>query len=105
MLRSADSLGANEVIIKDPKMEPFFIAKNTSTRGFSVYETVVKQEKKTGQDKTYIRLVCYPSTFSSALKTVAESKLDKTGFKYETIKEYIKEYDKIKSELVNLTEL
>ena len=66
MLRKPDSIPANDTIVQDPSMEPFFISKS-STGGYTVYERVIKGENNT----EYIKTVCYPANFSYALKKVA----------------------------------
>lgn len=99
MLRKPDSIPANDTIVEDPSMEPFFISKST-TGGFTVYERVIKGEN----DTPYIKTICYPANFAYALKTVAEEKLNMKK-SYNTIKEYVDTYKSISKEMTNAVSL
>ena len=90
MLRRPDSIPVGDTVIEDPVMEPFFIAKS-STGGYTVYERVIKGEKKT----PYIKTVCYPATFNSALKVVSRELLNTGSNHFTTVKAYIKEWKDI----------
>lgn len=96
MLRKPDSIPSTDTVIEDAAMEPFFISKS-STGGFTVYERVIKGENNT----PYIKTVCYPSNFSSALRVVAEEKLN-VKKSYSSIKEYVNTYKSITEEMTNL---
>tara|TARA_B100000963_G_scaffold312976_1_gene290686 strand:- start:578 stop:877 length:300 start_codon:yes stop_codon:yes gene_type:complete len=99
MLRKPDSIPANDTIIQDPSMEPFFISKST-TGGFTVYERVVKGENKT----PYIKTICYPANFPYALKVVAEEKLHESK-SYDSIKNYVDTYKSISERMTNSVSL
>ena len=43
MLRNPDSIPASDTIIKDPKMDPFFITRS-QTGGYTVFENVIKSD-------------------------------------------------------------
>ncbi len=95
MLRNPNSIPKDDVLIEDSVMEPFFITKSKSG-GFTVFERVVKGEKNTA----YIRTVCYPSTFTHALKTVAKELLnsgEKTHFT--SVRDYIKKWEDINEKM------
>lgn len=98
MLRKPDSIPAGDTLIEDPVMEPFFICKSSSG-GYTLYERVVKGEKNT----EYIKTICYPSTFNSALKATARELLNNKMVHYKTIKSYIKEWRDIQEKLSTLT--
>ena len=98
MLRKPDSIPAGDTLIEDPVMEPFFICKSSSG-GYTLYERVVKGENNT----EYIKTVCYPSTFNSALKATARELLNCKRVHYKTIKSYIKEWKDIQEKLSLLT--
>lgn len=100
MLRKPDSIPAGDTVITDPVMEPFFIAKSQSG-GYTVYERVIKGEKNT----EYIKTVCYPSTFNSALKRVANEKLNNGESKLYNLKEYVTRYENIYKEMSMLTSI
>jgi len=95
MLRNPDTIPAGDTIIQDPAMEPFFIT-NSPSGGFTVYERVER-----GKDsKAYLRTVSYPSTFNSALKTVAKELLNHSEKKqYSTVKEYINTWNDIQEKM------
>ena len=97
MLRKPDSIPAGDTVIQDPAIEPFFITKS-QTGGFTVYERVIKGENKT----PYIKTICYPATFTYALKTVAEQLLnhgEKTN--YSSIGNYVDSYKEIQEKILN----
>ena len=101
MLRRPDSIPAADTIIEDPAIEPFFISKSSSG-GYTVYERVIKGDKNT----EYIKTICYPSTFNSALKVVNREVLNYSNNKhYGTIKEYISTWQDIQEKMSNLTEI
>ena len=83
MLRKPDSIPAGDTLIEDPVMEPFFIK---------------------GENQTpYIKTICYPSTFNSALKATARELLNSKNVHYKTITSYIKEWRDIQEKLSILT--
>ena len=98
MLRKPDSIPAGDTLIEDPVMEPFFISKSSSG-GYTLYERVVKGDNNT----SYIKTVCYPSTFNSALKATARELLNSRSVHYKTIKSYINEWRDIQEKLSILT--
>ena len=100
MLRKPDSIPAGDTLIEDPVMEPFFICKSSSG-GYTLYERVIKGDNKT----PYIKTICYPSTFNSALKATARELLNSKKVHYKTIKSYIKEWKGIQERLSNLTSI
>jgi hypothetical protein len=100
MLRRPDSIPAGDTIIEDPVMEPFFIAKSQSG-GYTVYERVIKGEKST----EYIKTICYPATFTHALKVVSRELVHTKKTHYTSVKEYITEWDNIQVKMTNLTDI
>jgi len=101
MLRNPKSIPSGDTIIQDPVMEPFFISKSQSG-GYTVYERVTKGEKNT----EYIKTVSYPATFNSALKRVASELLNNSNNKqYNSVKEYINEWQKIDERMKSLTSI
>lgn len=100
MLRRPDSVPAGDTVITDPVMEPFFIAKSQSG-GYTVYERVTKGEKNT----EYIKTICYPSTFNSALKRVANEKLNNGESNIYNLKEYLTRWESIQKEMSMLTSI
>lgn len=102
MLRNPDTIPATDTIIQDPAMEPFFITKSSGIGGFTVYERVVRGEN----EKPYLRTVCYPSSFNSALKTVAKELLNHSEKKqYNTVKEYIQSWNEIEERMRTITSI
>ena len=100
MLRKPDSIPAGDTVITDPVMEPFFISKSQSG-GYTVYERVVKGEKNT----EYIKTVAYPSTFNSALKRVANEKLNNGESKIYNLQEYVTRWENIQKEMLSMTSI
>ena len=100
MLRKPDSIPAGDTVITEPVMEPFFISKSQSG-GYTVYERVVKGEKNT----EYIKTVAYPSTFNSALKRVANEKLNNGESKVYNLQEYVTRWENIQKEMLSMTSI
>lgn len=99
MLRNPNTIPADDVLIEDPVMEPFFITKSSSG-GYTVYERVNRGK----DDKPYLRTVCYPSTFNYALKVVSRELLNTTDKKHFTsIKEYINSWNDIQEKMKTMT--
>lgn len=98
MLRTIESLSKDAQIIKDPAMEPFFIVKMKG-QGFAVLKP---SDSTKGKDKYYV-VEGYPSTFSYALRMIAKLQLDNTKQGYNTIKEYLEEWQGIKERMETLT--
>ena len=98
MLRKPNSIPAGDTLIQDPVMEPFFVSKS-QTGGYTVYERVIKGDN----DTEYIKTVSYPSTFGSALKTIAKEKLNQGGKTY-NLKSYIGRWEEIKNSLTSVLE-
>ena len=98
MLRKPDSIPANETIVKDPVMEPFFITRS-QTGGYTVYERVIKGEN----DTPYIKTIGYPSNFGNALKCVAREILNEERKTY-SLKEYVKRWESVENSLSSIIE-
>ena len=99
MLRNPNTIPADDTLIEDPIMEPFFITKSSSG-GYTVYERVNRGK----DDKPYLRTVCYPSTFNYALRAVSKELLNFGSNKhFSTIKEYIAEWNSIEQSMKTMT--
>jgi len=98
MLRKPDSIPANETIIQDPVMEPFFITRS-QTGGYTVYERVIKGDN----DTPYIKTIGYPSTFGNCLQSVAREILNEEGKTY-NLKEYVERWESVKNSLTSILE-
>ena len=98
MLRKPDSIPANETIIQDPVMEPFFITRS-QTGGYTVYERVIKGDN----DTPYIKTIGYPSTFGNCLQSVAREILNEEGKTY-NLKEYVERWESVKNTLTSILE-
>jgi hypothetical protein len=83
--------------IKDPALEPYFIQLDDYC--YAVQEIIVAQES----GKEYQNTLGFYSDFGSCLKAIAKSEVKKGS--YESVKEFIKEYNKIIDRLSKLTEL
>lgn len=98
MLRNPNSVPSSDTVIQDPVMEPFFITRS-QTGGYTVYERVTKGEKNT----EYIKTVCYPSNFGSALRTIAKEMLNEGGKTYD-LKSYVERWEAVKNSLTSILE-
>lgn len=86
--------------ITDPKMHPYYVGKDTHC--YTVYEIVTPQEKylaKDSEGKDYEKPVSHHSNFGSALHRVMKEKLNAKDTHYESVQEYIEQWNKIKDEL------
>ena len=89
--------------IKDPKMDPYYIGKDTYC--YTVYQIVTPQEKyleEGSEGKDYEKPVAHYSNFGSALQRVAKEKLNNEREQYNSIKEYIERWDELIIELKQL---
>lgn len=86
--------------ITDPKMDPYYIGKDSHC--YTVYEVVTPQAKyleKGSEGKDYEKPVAHFSNFGKALERVAKEKLNSNREHYTSVKEYIEEWNTIKNEL------
>ena len=91
MLRNPNSLSKKDTIIEDPAMEPYFMTRSV-THEFTVFERVTKW----ANNKKYLRVVGYPSTFGRALNMIVRELQDFQGDKsFGTLKEYFNKWNKI----------
>lgn len=99
MLRKPNSIPKSDTVITDPVLEPFFVTKSSAGGSYTVFERVVKGEN----DTEYIKTICYPSTFSNALRAIAKEMLD-NGEKthYSTVKEYVERWNNIQKKIDNV---
>ena len=79
--------------IKDPVLGDYYI--QIDDLNYSAYRTIVPDS-----GTPYESCIGHFSNFGMALKKIAEHKVRQQS--YDTIKEYIKEYEKISNELKNL---
>lgn len=91
-------------IIKDPSLAPFYIGKDAYC--YTVYEIVKPQEnhhlKKNGVNKVYEKPLGHYKDFGNALKAVVNAKLVLDDKTYESIKDYLKEWNRINKETEKL---
>ena len=100
---SKDSSNSTHAIIKDPLMEPYYIQKDrynytiiervTPTRGFAGKKAIGKELE---------RPIAYLSSFKSALWRVSQLKFKSTKGEFNSIKEYINEWDNVKKGIDSL---
>lgn len=91
-------------IIKDPSLAPFYIGKDAYC--YTVYEIVKPKEnhhlKKSGVNKVYEKPLGHYKNLGSALKAVANAKLTLEDKTYESVKDYLKEWEHINKETEKL---
>jgi hypothetical protein len=91
------------VIIRDPLIEPYFIQKDSNN--FTVIERVTPSKGFAGKEakgKELERPLGYYTTFKSALWKISKEKFASKSGEYDSIKDYIKEWDIIKNGLDSL---
>lgn len=92
-------------IIKDPLIEPFFIAKDNYC--YTVYELVQPDPnhwKSNKNGKTYYKAHSHHSSFSSCLRNIALRKTDMKK-EYESISDYIKNWEDVQGKINQLTNI
>jgi len=92
-------------IIRDPKIEPYFIGKDAYC--YTVYQTITPDTKYTENNKPgkdYTKALGHFSSFGHCLKSIARNKVnDKKS--YESIKEYITMFQEVQEEINSLINL
>ena len=101
-----ENLPKTHKYIYDEGIEPLFIGKDTSIGGGYVVYVRKDVEQKNGKGITkYAKVLGYPSTFTNALKMISRERLNVTGpTQYASIKEYIREWEKVKEEMESLVD-
>lgn len=93
----------SKTIIKDQSFGPFFISKDQHCYTvFENYATDTSHFKSKGVSQNHQNPIGYFKTFSGALECVFKSKLHSEGKEYESIKDYINEWNNLKEEIKNL---
>jgi hypothetical protein len=98
---SENQLPSSMTMIKDPSIEPYFIGRDANS--YTVYETVYPGTNNKGRgrktrSKEAIKTLSFHSTLGSALGSIAKLKVEKRPV-YNTIKEYITEWTRVKEEI------
>jgi len=87
--------------INDPLIDPYFI--EIDQYCYTVSERVTPDPKYTANGKEYKKTIGHYSNFNSCLETIAKHKVNSK--EHSTIKGYIKEFNEIKNQLKNLTQI
>jgi hypothetical protein len=93
---------SNSTIIKDPKIEPYFISKDTYC--YTIYKNVIPDIKYTEDNKPgkeYQKSIGHYSSFASCLKALAKEKVDNKQH-YESIKDYIQTFKDLETSIKEL---
>ncbi len=105
MLKEKEESTSSITIIRDPKIEPYYIGKDAYC--YTVYQLVTPDTKYTENNqpgKDYSKPIGHYSSFGSCLKTIARNKInDKKS--YSSIKEYIERFEQIQNEIKTLLDL
>ena len=88
-------------MIKDPILEPYFIGKDSNS--YTVYQTVMPGTNTKGRGrktrtKETVKTLSLHSNISSALSSIAKLKVEDRPV-YNTLKEYIAEWTRVKEEI------
>tara|TARA_Y100000114_G_scaffold32932_1_gene28313 strand:+ start:3602 stop:3919 length:318 start_codon:yes stop_codon:yes gene_type:complete len=90
-------------IITDPLIEPYFITKDEYS--YTVKENIISDAnhfRSSGKSKTYEKSLYYYPNFGQAISKIAD--LLSTKGNYDTIKEYLDNYESIKNKIKNYTD-
>jgi hypothetical protein len=93
---------SNTTIIRDPKIEPFFISKDAYC--YTIFKTVTPDVRYTEGNKPgkdYIKPLGHFSSFASCLKRLAKEKVDNNQ-SYDSIQEYIQTFKKLEDSIKEL---
>lgn len=82
-------------LIQDDILEPYFIVRYAEG-GFGVMKT-----RTDGKGNLRFKALCYPSSFTGCLDTVAKEQLHGEGQYYDSIQEYIENWKKISTAVLN----
>jgi hypothetical protein len=98
---SETQMPASLTLIKDPALEPYFIGKDSNS--YTVYETVYPGTNENGRgrktrEKEAVKTLSFHSSIASALNSIAKLKVENRPV-YNTIKEYIVEWNRVKEEI------
>jgi hypothetical protein len=95
--RDENDTQSNLCIIKDPKMEPFYIVKDSTN--FTVIEKSISTRgfgKQAATGKTQEKVIGHYTSFTNALNCIAKQKFYQNQGEYNSIKEYINTWNKVK---------
>ena len=92
-------------IINDPQLEPYYIGKDSHC--YTAYEKITPDPKYTqngsgGED--YTKPIGHFGSFGAALRAIMKAKLNEEEKQYNSIEEYINEWDNIRTDLEKITE-
>lgn len=104
--RGRPSKNANDsvyVVIKDPLMEPYHIQKDATN--FTVIERVTPTRGFAGKEakgNELERPLGYYTSFKNALYRISKEKFQSHSGEYESIQDYIQEWENVKNGIDNL---
>jgi hypothetical protein len=93
---------SNTTIIRDPKIEPFFISKDAYC--YTIFKTVTPDIRYTENNlpgKDYVKPLGHYSSFASCLKALAKEKVDNNQ-SYSSIQEYIQTFKSLETSIKEL---
>jgi hypothetical protein len=83
--------------INDPAMEPYFISMDDNCMTVNI--KVTPDARYTENGKEYVKIVGHYSNLSNALKSIAKEKANSNS--YDSLREYIDEYQSIINQLID----
>jgi hypothetical protein len=98
---------SNTTIIRDPKIEPFYISKDAYC--YTIFKTVIPDIRYTENNKPgkeYSKSLGHYSSFASCLRSLAKQKVDDNQ-SYSSIQEYIAKFKELElsiKELLNVVD-
>lgn len=93
---------SNTTIIRDPKIEPFFISKDAYC--YTIFKTVTPDIRYTEGNKPgkdYVKPLGHYSSFASCLRALAKEKVDNNQ-SYDSIQEYIQTFKSLETSIKEL---
>lgn len=89
--------------IKDPTLSPFYISKDSYC--YTVFESVTPQEKyltEGSKGTPYEKAHAHYSSLEGAVGYIIKAKTEQGGKVFDSLKEYLSEFNKNKNEILNL---
>jgi hypothetical protein len=107
MIEIKEPSTSNTTIIRDPKIEPFYISKDAYC--YTIFKTITPDIRYTENNqpgKEYSKSLGHYSSFASCLKALAKEKVNDNQ-SYNSIQEYIERFKKLEisiKELLNVVD-
>jgi len=87
--------------ITDPVMEPYFISVDDNCMTVNI--KVIPDARYTDSGKEYVKVIGHYSNLATALKSIAKDKTNSQS--YDSLQDYMQEYNSITEKLIKATNI